>query len=447
MTTELNEGIPGVNELPAGWKTVPIKFLFSFGKGLSITKADLQDDGINVISYGQIHAKWNTGVHLHSELIRHVNSEFADENPYALVPVNGFIFADTSEDLAGSGNCAYVDEDIPVYAGYHTITLKSKTGTNNKYLAYLFQTDAWRYQIRKDLTRVKVYSISQQKLRTTYALVPPANIQASIVSFLDEHCAASKHHQIIEKLEEYRKAVITQAVTKGLNQNVEMKDCSDKWFGNIPAEWTVKRLKYLFQTGDGQLKIGPFGSALKGKTIENGPYKIYNQANVIQNDFSISRHYVSDETYDELKAYTVLPDDVLFTMMGTIGKCQIMPHNTQPGIMDSHLLKARLNGFVLPEYFVYAYDKDNTDIIYNQLIFMTTGSIMNGLNSSIIKEIRMPVPPVEEQRRIVSYLDKMCGKIDTAIEKHNQLISKLQEYKQSLIYNAVTGKIDCTTEA
>ena len=257
----------------------------------------------------------------------------------------------------------------------------------------------------------------------------------------------SKHHQIIEKLEEYRKAVITQAVTKGLNQNVEMKDCSDKWFGNIPAEWTVKRLKYLFQTGDGQLKIGPFGSALKGKTIENGPYKIYNQANVIQNDFSISRHYVSDETYDELKAYTVLPDDVLFTMMGTIGKCQIMPHNTQPGIMDSHLLKARLNGFVLPEYFVYAYDKDNTDIIYNQLIFMTTGSIMNGLNSSIIKEIRMPVPPVEEQRRIVSYLDKMCGKIDTAIEKHNQLISKLQEYKQSLIYNAVTGKIDCTTEA
>jgi len=320
------------------------------------------------------------------------------------------------------------------------------------YLKRLLDSDALQAQMKNKMKGSALQRITISVIQNLTGTCPSLEEQDAIISYMEPKCASidsaiSKHQQIIEKLEEYRKAVITQAVTKGLNPNVEMKDCSDKWFGNIPTEWTVKRLKYLFQTGDGQLKIGPFGSALKGKTIENGPYKIYNQANVIQNDFSISRHYVSDETYDELKAYTVLPDDVLFTMMGTIGKCQIMPHNTQPGIMDSHLLKARLNGFVLPEYFVYAYDKDNTDIIYNQLIFMTTGSIMNGLNSSIIKEIRMPVPPVEEQRRIVSYLDKMCGKIDTAIEKHNQLISKLQEYKQSLIYNAVTGKIDCTTEA
>lgn len=349
---------------------------------------------------------------------------------------------------ASVGNIAISDIDACVNQACCVIL--PDTSNDISFLKY------WLMYCKSDFIKQSVGSgqpnISQDKILNQVYVKPSISEQNAIAYYLDSHCSAidsaiSKHQQIIEKLEEYRKAVITQAVTKGLNPNVEMKDCSDKWFGNIPAEWTVKRLKYLFQTGDGQLKIGPFGSALKGKTIENGPYKIYNQANVIQNDFSISRHYVSDETYDELKAYTVLPDDVLFTMMGTIGKCQIMPHNTQPGIMDSHLLKARLNGFVLPEYFVYAYDKDNTDIIYNQLIFMTTGSIMNGLNSSIIKEIRMPVPPVEEQRRIVSYLDKMCGKIDTAIEKHNQLISKLQEYKQSLIYNAVTGKIDCTTEA
>lgn len=436
MSTELNERIPGVNELPAGWKVVPIKFLFSFGKGLSITKADLQDDGINVISYGQIHAKWNTGVHLHSELIRHVNSAFADENPYALVPVNGFIFADTSEDLAGSGNCAYVDEDIPVYAGYHTITLKSKTGTSNKYLAYLFQTDAWRYQIRKDLTRVKVYSISQQKLRTTYALVPPANIQASVVSFLDEHCEAidsaiSKHQQIIEKLEEYRKAVITQAVTKGLNQNVEMKYSCIPWVTSIPEKWSEQPLKLLF-------------SNRKNKNTDCAETNLLSLSygRIIRKDINSNEGLLPEN----FSGYNIIePNDIVLRLTDLQNDHRSLRTGlvTEHGIITSAYVtlcpKANINSEYY-HYLLHAYDV--------QKVFYTLGEgIRQSLKYEDLGKVLVPVPPRVEQDEIVHYLNAMSKMVDDVIDKHNQLISKLQEYKQSLIYNAVTGKIDCTTEA
>ena len=130
-------------------------------------------------------------------------------------------------------------------------------------------------------------------------------------------------------------------------------------------------------------------------------------------------------------------------MMGTIGKCTIIPSGIQPGIMDSHVIKARLNEKVLPRFFEYEYDKDNSHYIYKQMLFNRTGSIMDGLNSTVVKNLYFILPTLSEQQRIVEYLDAKCAAIDSAKERHIQLIAKLEEYKKSLIYNAVTGKIEC----
>lgn len=226
----------------------------------------------------------------------------------------------------------------------------------------------------------------------------------------------------------------------------KMKDSGVEWIGEIPESWYVSKLKYLFADGDNGLKIGPFGSAIRGKTLEEGPYKIYNQAHLIQNDFNLNRHFVSEETYQQLESYRVKPGDVLFSMMGTIGKCRIMPKGYPEGIMDSHLLKAGFNQKILPEFFVYAYDKDYSEQVISQLLYASNGTIMNGLNSTILKSVVIAVPPIEEQRKIVNYLDEKCSKIDAIIARQEEIIEKLKEYKLSFITEAVTKGMDFDVE-
>lgn len=205
-----------IPEIPVDWSIQPMKSVFRFGKGLSITKANLVDVGFPVISYGQIHAKYCKGTTVTYDLLRYVTKDYIDDS--SAVYKNDFIFADTSEDLDGCGNCIYIDTDCPIYGGYHTIIARSLRSCDNKYLAYLFKTDIWRMQIRERLTEVKLFSISQKVLRDTKILIPSESEQSEIVAFLDAKCASiesmkTRHEEIIKKLEEYKKSLIFNAVT------------------------------------------------------------------------------------------------------------------------------------------------------------------------------------------------------------------------------------------
>ena len=155
-------------DYPEHWQIRRIRESFSFRKGLSITKANLVETGIAVISYGQVHSKKNSGVGLNEELIRYVNESYLTTNQSCLVEKGDFIFADTSEDVTGCGNCAYIDWDDTIFAGYHSIIAHPDGSTNNKYLAYLFKSLTWRYQIRKKVNGVKVYSITQKMLKDVF---------------------------------------------------------------------------------------------------------------------------------------------------------------------------------------------------------------------------------------------------------------------------------------
>ncbi|MCR5754518.1 MAG: restriction endonuclease subunit S, partial [Acetatifactor sp.] len=213
-----NEDIRWDIDYPKHWTLQRIRESFTFRKGLSITKANLEDTGIAVISYGQVHSKKNTGVGLNEDLIRFVNESYLVTNKSCLVEKGDFIFADTSEDVSGSGNCAYVDSDDTIFAGYHTIIAHPDGSTNNKYLAYLFKSPTWRYQVRKKVNGVKVYSITQRILKDTFILVPPAEEQQEIVDYLDKFCsrmdAAVKHmEEEITYLQEMKVRLVADTVT------------------------------------------------------------------------------------------------------------------------------------------------------------------------------------------------------------------------------------------
>lgn len=213
-----NSGIDWIGEIPEEWEVQRLKSYFNFKKGLPITKENLEDSGISVISYGQIHSKNNNGVSICNELIRFVDKSYLKSNSESLVKKGDFIFADTSEDLEGCGNCAYVNSDEIIFAGYHTIIFSSKYQNENKYLAYLFLTDAWRTQIRCNCSGVKLFSITKKILSKVSIILPPLSEQESIAKFLDAKCAQidsliSEKQSLIQDLAEYKKSLIFEAVT------------------------------------------------------------------------------------------------------------------------------------------------------------------------------------------------------------------------------------------
>lgn len=213
-----DSGIEWIGEIPEHWEVRRMKSIYNFGKGLSITKADLVDKGIPVISYGQIHSKLNIGTCIKDSLIRYVPKVFLENNNTSLVKKGDVIFADTSEDLEGCGNCIYIDRDMLLYAGYHTIIAKSISTSYNRYFSYLFQTDCWRFQIRRMVNGVKLFSIPQKLLASADLIVPSTQEQQSIADYLDQRCSKideliSIKQQKIEKLKEYKKSLIFECVT------------------------------------------------------------------------------------------------------------------------------------------------------------------------------------------------------------------------------------------
>ena len=213
-----DSGIEWIGEIPEEWNIEPLTNRFSFGKGLPITKENLVEKGIPVISYGQIHGKYNPGTSLVEQLFRYVSEEYLNSNPQCLVHKNDLIVADTSEDLDGCGNAAYIDKEMKLFAGYHTVILFAKNKESNKYFSYLLKTDAWRSQIRAGLIEVKLYSVSRKVLKKTNLLIPSQKEQTEIVEYLDKKCnqidtLITKKEQLITELETYKKSLIYEYVT------------------------------------------------------------------------------------------------------------------------------------------------------------------------------------------------------------------------------------------
>ena len=211
-------GVDWINKIPEKWQVYRTKEFFEFGKGLPITKANLINDGEKVISYGQIHSKSNTGTNVKEELYRYVSNEYLKSNYQSIVKYNDFIFADTSEDLDGCGNCVYIDKNINVFAGYHTIILKPKVKDDMKYFAYLFLTDAWRSQIRSRVSGIKLFSITQKILKETTIIIPEKKERENIVKYLDKKCSEidnliKNKENLITELENYKKSLIYEYVT------------------------------------------------------------------------------------------------------------------------------------------------------------------------------------------------------------------------------------------
>lgn len=425
-----DSGIQWLGEIPSHWKTVPFKSIFCLTKGLSITKANLVDEGVNVISYGQIHSKQNKSIRIVPELYRKVSKEYLGVSPQSLCNKEDFLIADTSEDIIGSGNFVRVDEEQLLFAGYHTIIARNKKPENSEFLAYLMLSDRWRMQIWIQVHGVKLYSISRGILNATKFLLPSIEEQRSIVSYLDTKCSKldtfiSNKEKEITLLQEMKLRVITDAVTRGLNPNVKFKPTNIPWLPEIPEYWKIKRAKNMFKK-------------------EQRP---------IQDDDEIVTCFRDGEvTLRKNRRTSGFTEATDYSHYQHICKGDLVIHQMDAfagssGVSDS-------DGMGTPVLSVCTPKIEGIDNYYYAHVLRIMGK--NGFILSLYRGIRerssdfrfdtfikqwLPVPPIEEQHAIVSYITERVAKIDSLVEKLNKEIECIKEYKQRLISDVVTGQI------
>ena len=426
-----DSGIEWIAHIPSNWTTDRMKYLFTNGKGLSITKENLIETGLPVISYGQIHSKSNSGTDIKDELLRFVDFQYQTNYPQCEVFQYDFVFADTSEDYDGCGNCVYKRDSSLLFGGYHAIILHSLVKRDNRYFAYLFKTDFWRKQLREVASGVKLFSITQKVLMNSSVIVPPEDEQKAIADYLDSKCAEldniiSDIQSQIEALEEYKRSVITEAVTKGLDPDVEMRDSGVQWIGMIPKHWSLYRMATLYTERN---ERGSDELPLLSVSINTGV------SDTELSDEESQRVFVRSE--DRTKYKRVYPQDLTYNMM-----------RAWQGAFGA----VRVNGMVSPAY-VVAKPLKKIDTRYIEALLRTPSAIQEMHRYSYgvadfrlrlywdkFRTIKVCFPPLEEQHRIADYIDEKANEIDTIIATKQRQIETIEEYKKSLIFEYVTGK-------
>ena len=425
-----DSGLKWIGQIPNGWEVNRIKYLFKTAKGLSVTKDNLIEEGLPVISYGQIHSKINTGVIVADELRRFVSYDYRKYVSSKLEKFD-FAFADTSEDYEGCGNCVYKRTDDELYGGYHVVILHSIKKEDNRYFAYLFQTDAWREQIRTKASGVKVFSVTQKIINEASEIIPPVEMQARISNFLDAKCAeidalTADIQTQIDTLEQYKRSVITESVTKGLNPDVEMKDSGTPWCPLIPIHWKYANPKALFTQrldraypGDKQLTASQeYGVIYQDEYMELTGTKIV----TVMKDFSILKH--------------VEPNDFVISMRSFQGGLEYSER--RGSISSAYVMLIPNNEYVYPPFYRWFFKSSK----YINAIQSTSNLVRDGqaMRYANFAQVPLFIIPLDEQKQISEYLDEKVRKIDEILKIKKNQLEILAEYKKSLIYEYVTGK-------
>lgn len=397
-------------------------------KGLGITKEDLVDGGVPVISYGQIHAKNNDGVHLRSELLRYIPRALTVGNESSRLRRGDIVFADTSEDVEGAGNCVLVDTDDEVYAGYHTLVARPRDPRNGSYLAWLFQSSAWRSQIQSRICGIKVFSITRKILKGVSVLTPSVESQKRIVAYLDEKAAAIDARVAVleKKLAAYRRlkaSVINQAVTRGLDPKVKMKDSGVDWIGKVPSGWVAGRFKDVAMV----------------------------RANLVAPDLYMDYPQIAPENIEKgtgkLLGYGTVRESGIISGNHLFKKGQIIYSKIRPIL--NKLVIADFDGLCSADMYPIDVLGDLRFMFYQMLapVFVNQVAAIVGMrvkmpkiNQEELSAVGMVIPPLVEQRAIADYLDAECAKIDKMAELVTREIKLYRKLKRSLINEVVTGK-------
>ena len=287
--------------------------------------------------------------------------------------------------------------------------------------------------------RVRSCDLKWNKLADLLYLVPPIVEQHKLVSFLDEKCSEidamlSKTRASIEEYKKLKQAVITQAVTKGVRGEREMKDSGVDYIGQIPAEWVLGKLRNVGDTQNGISKSSEFFGKGFPFVSYSDVYKNYSLPSTVSG--------LVDSTSEEQKRYSVKKGDIFFTRTSEtieeVGFSCVCEKDIPNATFAGFLIRVRpFSDKLYTPYAKYYFRSSHLRFyLVKEMNLVTRAS----LGQSLLKSMPVLLPPLEEQKEIADYLDTKYAEIDGLIAKKDQLVKELESYKKSLIYEVVTGK-------
>jgi type I restriction enzyme S subunit len=309
-----------------------------------------------------------------------------------------------------------------------------------KFLHYFTLTEEFIEQVDSSTYGSKMPRASWDFIGLLDIPVPPHESK-KIAEFLDHETAKidaliEKQQRLIELLKEKRQAVISHAVTKGLNPNALMKDSGVEWLGEVPAHWVVTQLKFNTL----EMQTGPFGSQLHAEDYVDGGIPLINPAHMIDgNIIPDSKVTVDEATRQRLSRHILKAGELIFARRGELGRCAVVTATEEGWLCGTGSLKAKLNDRLIPEY---SYLLITSEGVVSELSLESKGSTMDNLNTETLGRVRLPVPPKHEQLDILKYVHLAAGKFKTLINNADSAISLMRERRTALISAAVTGKID-----
>lgn len=424
-----DSGVEWIGEIPKNWKVERLRYIIKDYKsgpfGSALKMDGLLPDG-NILIYSPEHITLHSS---DSDKNLYLPDEREEEMSQFIVKENDILFP-----IVGSlGKAMIITADMPKGIINQRVAKFQIDNTivDQDYFMWLFAKSNF-YQPYIDLSCRGSFIVNLTKaiINDMPCVIQPLAIQKKISTYLDIKCSKideiiEKQQAIIEKLKEYKLSIITEAVTSGKNPDVEMKDSGSVWFGSIPTNWEMKRLKYVFhiqkdiagEEGHTVLSITQKGIIPKDFSNNEGQfansyanYQLVHKGDFAMNHMDLLTGWVDISKYEGVTS----PDYRVFVLNDKNGMC--------------------------PEYYLYM-----MQMCYSARIFYGLGQGVSGmgrwrLQADKFLNFHIPIPPYDEQKIIADYITDKVNHIEVEIDKRNKLVEKYQEYKKSLIYEVVTGK-------
>lgn len=414
-----DSGIEWIGEIPEGWEVSQLKYatrwksekgcpdapVLSLYRDFGVVPKDSRDDNHNVTSL--------------------------DTSNYKVVDIGDLVI---NKMKAWQGSMAVSDYRGIVSPAYHVCSITSNK-VNKRYLHHLLRNPAYLPEYARLSTGMRIgqWDLGFDDFKNIPFLIPPLDEQAKIADYLDNGCASldamlSKTRSSIEEYKKLKQAVITQAVTKGVRGEREMKDSGIEWIGKIPKEWKKNKILRIFST---------IGSGTTPKSTDNnnfdGNINWLQSGDINGNILKECKNRISFKVlskYPTLKLYHA-PFIIIAMYGASIGNLSI-------SIIDGCVNQACCVFSHTSQNFQYMFYCLKT--VQPYLIKKAVGGGQPNVSQEILKSLWVPLPPLDEQKEIADYLDAKCAEIDGLITKKEQLVKELESYKKSLIYEVVTGK-------
>lgn len=420
---------------PRGWQTRKIKFLANIQTS-NVNKLSADDEEpVRLCNYTDVY--YNDRIS--SDLaFMEATATRKEIEKFTLRAGQVFITKD-SEGWDDIGISALVTEDMPrVLCGYHlAIFTPDREKLDGAFFAWLCRADALNDQFKLSANGVTRFGLGQYPMKNAVIGYPPLETQKRIAAFLDEKTAQidaliAKKQALLERLAEKRQAIITQAVTRGLNPAAPMKDSGIAWLGQIPAHWEAWPLKRVISTSKYGVSasLEPAGNVaiLRMGNLQNGEldFTDLRYLDQVEEDLLLRRH------------------DVVFNRTNSldlVGKAAIYRGSHEGALsLASYLVLFRFDHGFDPEFAVYTMGTEILMTFARTLALPSIGQA--NLNPSRYAEIEFPIPPIEEQREIASYLAAQLAAHAEAEAKIMMSVDSLAEYRSALVNSAVTGQIE-----